>query len=377
MKLSPRISLRAISRAVIGGIACTLYLFVSAGLPATSVAATLPGQVQPPRYICPPCNHEQDLFQASAVRARGSCHVCGMELVEKPLRLDTAEGSIREGSGSFLVDSNTPDSNPLAVFYHRPENLRKDAPVVIVLPGAGRNAWRYRDTWVDPSEKYGVLVLSPHYSEKYYPEFWSYNIAGMIENVRINKERTRVSGYDINRRAETWLFSDFDRIFETAVAELGMTTATYDLFGHSAGGQVLHRYTLFAGDSKARRILAGNSGWYTVPRFDKPFPFGTGSDMLDRDGLKKAFKRELVVFLGELDNADETRGHLVRTPDVNWQGDHRLSRGKYFFAQAQERARELGTELQWQLEVVPGVGHDYPAMGKAAADYLYGDSRRP
>ncbi|WP_091506554.1 hypothetical protein [Microbulbifer yueqingensis] len=297
-----------------------------------------------------------------------------MELVEKPHAPGSEDFALHEGSGSFMLSSNTPDSNPLAVFYHHPQNLREDAPVLIVLPGAGRNAWSYRDTWVESSEMYGVLVLVPHYAETHYPEFWSYNIAGMIENVRINEERTGVVGYDINRAPQTWLFNDFDKIFNVAVQELGLGTETYDLFGHSAGGQILHRFTLFAGESKARRILAGNSGWYTAPRFDKPFPFGVGSDMLDGAGLARAFQRELVVFLGELDNANETRGHLVRTPEVNWQGDHRLSRGRYFFAQAQERARELETDLNWQLEVVPGVGHDYAAMGRAAADYLYGGS---
>ncbi|WP_237058635.1 hypothetical protein [Microbulbifer sediminum] len=344
-----------------------LSLFLGPGIEA----ATLPGGEQSPRYICPPCKHEESLFQASSVTEAGACKVCGMQLVEKPLGPGSDGLALHEGSGSFLIDSNTPDAYPLAIFYHRPENLREDAPVVIVIPGAGRNAWRYRDTWVDAAEKYGALVLVPHYSETYYPEFWNYNIAGMIDNVRINETRTRVESYDINRVPDTWLFNDFDKIFDVAVEALGLSTNAYDLFGHSAGGQVLHRFALFAGDSKARRILASNSGWYTAPRFDKPFPYGIGSDMLDRAQLKKAFSRELVVFLGELDNADESRGHLVRTPEIDWQGEHRLSRGQYFFAQAQERADELDTDLRWKLKVITGVGHDYTAMGEAAAAYLY------
>ena len=34
-------------------------------------------------------------------------------------------------------------------------------------------------------------------------------------------------------------------------------------------------------------------------------------------------------------------------------------------------ADTLGIELNWQLEVVPGVGHDLQKMSDAAAEYLY------
>ena len=31
-----------------------------------------------------------------------------------------------------------------------------------------------------------TLILSPGYSEEHYPDFWSYNLAGMITDVKVN-----------------------------------------------------------------------------------------------------------------------------------------------------------------------------------------------
>ncbi len=84
-----------------------------------------------------------------------------------------------------------------------------------------------------------------------------------------------------------------------------------------------------------------------------------------------AFGSNLVVFLGELDDENEVRGDLVRTPEVDVQGISRIARGKHFYGMAVKTATTLGIELKWKLEVVPGVGHDLQRMSDAAAEYLY------
>ena len=71
-----------------------------------------------------------------------------------------------------------------------------------------------------------------------------------------------------------------------------------------------------------------------------------------------AFGSNLVVFLGALDDENEVRGDLVRTPEVDVQGISRIARGKHFYGMAVKTATTLGIELKWRLEVVPGVGHD-------------------
>lgn len=334
--------------------------------------------------------------------------------------------TIAAGSGSFLIEGGQahPEAR-IRVFYHRPNGLDASSPVMIVIPGAGRNGDDYRDAWVEHSEKFGVLVLAPSYPERYYPGYWSYNLGGMTSQVKLRLDITldtdadmsrlaesdealdsagatqdvvghtafgmlarqmlvfdhtglisdvdvRAVGLEVNHDTEGWIFSDFDRIFELARDKLDLDADGYDLFGHSAGGQVLHRMALFWPASKARRIVAANSGWYTIPDFMIDFPYGLAGTPVDRKWLADALGERLVVFLGEMDDANETRGDLRNTPEADRQGPGRLSRGQFFFRQAEKSARQLGVEFRWNLEVVPGVGHDYRRMSAAAADYLYG-----
>ena len=50
------------------------------------------------------------------------------------------------------------------------------------------------------------------------------------------------------------------------VEDVGSREAQYDIFGHSAGGQIVHRMAIFHPDSKARRMVAANSAFYTCCR---------------------------------------------------------------------------------------------------------------
>jgi hypothetical protein len=128
---------------------------------------------------------------------------------------------------------------------------------------------------------------------------------------------------------------------------------------------------LFATEMRVRTALAANSGWYTTVERDVSFPYGLDGLLLPPEQLETALSRNLVLFLGELDNQAETRGHLRDTAEANAQGAHRLARGRHFHAVAEAESARRGLRSRWQLEIVPGVGHDYREMGAAAAEYLY------
>jgi pimeloyl-ACP methyl ester carboxylesterase len=276
------------------------------------------------------------------------------------------------GSGSFIIAGGTGrEEKIISIFYYKPATFTPGSRVLIVVPGAGRNAWDYRDAWVDAAEKHGVLILSPSYSEEHYPDFWSYNLAGMITDVKVNQSAAPTVTFNLNSNPDDWIFDDFDRIFREVKEHLELEASTYDLFGHSAGGQVIHRLALFHPDNMADRMLAANSGWYTVPTFHDEYPYGLANGTSTTEQIAKAFAAGLVIFLGELDDRNETRGDLVSTPEVNVQGISRIERGKYFYNTAMETAEELDLELNWKLEIVPGVGHDFRRMSEAAAEYLY------
>ncbi|SNT30743.1 hypothetical protein SAMN05421640_3327 [Ekhidna lutea] len=336
------------------------------------ILLTLSCQNKTEEYVCKPCDLSCDEL---TFNESGICPHCKMDLIKKSdlipeKELTINEITIQEGSGKFLIDGGLQKEKQIIIHYYRPKNLKSETQVVIVLPGAGRNGDEYRDAWIEKAEKYNVLVLSPEYSEKYYPEFWSYNLAGMISDVEINDERTTMTGFKISVNPNKWIFDDFDRIFDLIKDKLNLKTDTYDLFGHSAGGQILHRLAIFKSDNKANRILSSNSGWYTVPTDKEEFPTGLkGSYITEKEMV---FSKNLVLFLGEKDDANETRGDLRRSPEVDKQGMHRLERGTYFYNESKKIASELDYDFNWKLEIIPNVGHDYKGMSKAAADYLYG-----
>ncbi|MGX5200486.1 hypothetical protein [Aliikangiella sp. IMCC44632] len=279
---------------------------------------------------------------------------------------------LAQGSGSFEMagGKNHPEKK-IQIYYYLPSRFNHQTKVIIVLPGAGRNGWSYRDSWIEASEKYNLLVLSPSYSEESYPRFWNYNLARMLSDVEINKAKTAISSYKVVDDSNEWIYSDFDRIFEHIVASLNLDAKYYDMFGHSAGGQILHRMALFSQNNKANKILAANSGWYTIPTFSEKFPYGLSHGVTLPKDFGSVFSTKLVLFLGELDDESETRGHLVRNPQLDKQGTHRLSRGKNFYQTALNFAQKLNVPFSWKIQIVHGVGHDYKKMSKAAAKYLY------
>ncbi len=292
--------------------------------------------------------------------------------------------TVRQGSGDFALQEGIaqPD-RPIRVYYHKPASFDEHSPILLVLPGAGRNAWDYRDAWIEASETHGVLILSPSYPEELY-DFAGYHMGGVIqdlelENMEVDTEsgstRYRIADEDIRftrrHNPEQWIFGDFDLIFRRAVEATDSARNSYDLFGHSAGGQILHRLAIFSPALKVDRIVAANSGSYTLPTHDVPMPFGLGGTQLSEQDLRLAFAAKLTLLLGANDNVHETRGSMLHTPTADRQGLGRYSRGRFFYRKSKEAARLLDTGFNWRLEVVEDVGHDFRRMSQAAADFLY------
>ena len=293
---------------------------------------------------------------------------------------------IHEGTGSFSMTGGVGrEDKIIEVYYHRPAGFDGDSPILIVIPGTGRDGDAYRDAWTNASEQYDVLVLSPAYQEQDY-DFAAYHLGGTVTDLELRNlsvdEHARIYRiddddiqYDINTDPSRWLFQDFDRLFDIVASAVGSRQTGYDLFGHSAGGQILHRLAIFYPDNRANRILASNSGFYTLPRFDIRLPFGIHDTPITNESLKRSFRNKLVLFLGATDDEHEIRGSQLHTPLADQQGLGRLARGWYFYEESRKTAAALDTRFNWTIEVVPGVGHDFRLMSQAAARYLYNSGR--
>jgi len=153
------------------------------------IALHLSCKSQHENYVCPPCDMACDELTFAA---DGTCPHCNMNLIQYADEGAITDLKLTKGSGNFYVAGGKGnEENVIRVFYHLPKVVDSTTKVVVVLPGAGRNGDQYRDAWVGAAEAYNVLVLSLSYSEQYYPQFWNYNLAGMLTNVTLNNHGER------------------------------------------------------------------------------------------------------------------------------------------------------------------------------------------
>ncbi|OJJ16865.1 hypothetical protein BKI52_32730 [marine bacterium AO1-C] len=300
---------------------------------------------------------------------------------ESSLKLNAIK--LEKGSGVFLVEgAQEQQEKTIKVYYHKPKGYTTSSRVLMVIPGAGRNGDSYRDAWIETSEKYNVLILSPKFGETNY-SFEDYHMGGLIKesNLRACIKRVKNTNivtlnedrfsYRLNLNQAQWIFKDLDRIFDLVAKATKSTQTNYDLFGHSAGGQILHRLAIFSPSSKVNHIIASNAGFYTLPDFNSKMPFGIQNTGIQEKSLHKSFAKKLTLLIGALDNETETGGTLLRSATVDQQGTHRLARAHYFYKFSKAKAKEISAEFRWKIQIVPNVGHNHRKMGKQAAKLLY------
>ena len=262
---------------------------------------------------------------------------------------------IDEGAGRFLYkDPKTATGKLLPVWYYRPEKFTANTPIVFVMHGNTRNADRYRDHWRQLAEYYGLLVIAPEFSGRNFPGSWHYNLG----NIMTRRGRTPTPQRD-------WAFPIIDRIFAEVQTMTKTRRKTFSLFGHSAGGQFVHRYMTFTPAKHVDLALVANPGWYTLPVFDEPFPYGLGGTQVTKADLTRLFKSNLVLLLGDQDI--RRTSNLRQTEEADRQGDNRFERGHYYFKLAEREAGALGVPFEWRLVEVPGVGHSGSGMAGTAA----------
>lgn len=269
-----------------------------------------------------------------------------------------ASADLAAGTGSFVyVDkANNPDK-PVTVWYHRPEGTDNTVPVVFVMHGVRRNGDTYRDNWIDLADENKFLVVVPEFSKKAFPGSWRYNMGNVFYAAGGRKP------------ADEWAFTYIESIFETLRRDHKLTAEKYDIFGHSAGSQFVHRMVLFMPNARIRTAIAANAGWYTMVDPKVAMPYGLAETETDTARIRDALGTRLIVLLGEADN-DPNHRFLRRATEAMAQGAHRLERGQTFFATARKFAEGIGAPFAWELETVPGVGHSNRKMAPAAAKLL-------
>lgn len=265
---------------------------------------------------------------------------------------------IQPGEGRFRFDAD--GEPPIDVWTYRPRRHGVDGPVLIVMHGTLRNADEYRDAWIGHAERLGALLLTPEFPSDGYPSGHGYQQLNILNG----------SGTPTPQR--TWGSRRVEALFEHVADALELRTGSYYLYGHSAGGQFVHRSMLLTPSTRARLAIAANAGWYTMPDFETQYPAGLAGSHADEDQLGLALGRQVVVLLGTADN-DPQDPYLSRSDAAMRQGPHRLARGKEFFGRLQQAAEERGVALDWRLELAEGVGHSNADMAALAARLIEAD----
>jgi predicted esterase len=250
------------------------------------------------------------------------------------------------------------DDREIKVHYYIPAGKVSEMTCQVVMHGAGRNADDYLAGWKSKADEYGLIIIAPGFSGE------------LFRSEEYYGGRAVTAEGELNEPALT-IFSLIDRIFELVKETYKLKQTSYNIYGHSAGGQFTHRFMLFYDSPYVDRAVAANAGWYTFPDDTIDYPYGLRGLYPDTDKLReKYYARKLTILLG---TADTIRGKDLRqTEEADLQGLTRLARGETFFNYNKSIADRLGLAFEWSKVYVPGVGHDHTRMSPAAADLLYG-----
>jgi poly(3-hydroxybutyrate) depolymerase len=266
------------------------------------------------------------------------------------------EPAVGRGVLPFVDGSNS--DLPIEVNYYRPAAHGPEDRIVIVQHGMLRNGDDYRDFWIEAAEKHRLLIAAPTFPNDRFPQPESYNNGLVI-------------GQDGGVRArDSWLYG-IPALVLAALRAGGVTRRkTAHMFGHSAGGQFVHRLLATQDETPFDSAMASNAGWYTLPTLERRFPEGLGGIGLGEADLGRWFAFPMIIFAGDQD-IDTADPNLPAQPEALAQGPNRYSRAHFFHDFAAREAGRLSLPFNWRLVTVPGIGHDGAAMSRAAAAWWF------
>lgn len=290
--------------------------------------------------------------------------ICFITVLIISLNFANAAEDLSKGSGVYQFAETTGVNNePINIYYYRPQNWKVGDKIFVIFHGQDRgasvfiNGTKNIKGLAEDAESKNVLLICPELTKEKYPGDRYYNFGFVMTN----HYKT------LNPRSQ-WTYNVVNRIIDDVIKRTNSNKSKIILFGHSAGGQFMHRYLFFADKLKADRVIAANSGVYFMPDENVAFPRGLKNVPITDKELKRAYKKDAIILLGEND-VKRTRS-FPQTPADDKQGLNRLERGKNFYAKTVLKAQEIGVKLNWQLITVPDVGHSGIKMARRALKYI-------
>ena len=257
----------------------------------------------------------------------------------------------------YLFTNPDYPAKPVIVYLIIPSSFSENSKFIMVMHGTNRNADDYISVWRSFANEHDFICAAPEFNSTDWPHARSYNLGNMF---------TGNNGTGNLNPQKKWSFCVVKKIHDELNKNLGLKDSTYNIWGHSAGAQFVHRMLFFCPDYKIKYAIAANAGWYTAPDFTIPFPWGYSNQFLnyDEDNLDDYLNRNLIIMRG---TADTLRDHNLNTSQLSdAQGLNRFERALYFY----NKGLSINSHTRWQLIDVPDVGHDFTNMAPAAQSFL-------
>jgi hypothetical protein len=264
------------------------------------------------------------------------------------------QSRITVGPGNFqFIDNTGRADRTIRVWFYCPQTLRANSPIVFVMHGVERDAERYCRDWTPYAQQQNFLLICPGFNAEDFPTK-AYQCGNMFDEL------------DKPLPESKWTFTTIENLFDYVRKSTANSSVSYYIYGHSAGGQFVHRFVLFMPNARYKRAIAANPGWYTMPTYSAHrFPYGLRGSNLSESSLKRSFGRDFQLLLGT-DDIDSQEPELRKTRAAEEQGATRFARGQTFFKAAQGKATDLEAQFNWQLQTVPGARHSDAQMAQAA-----------
>jgi hypothetical protein len=258
------------------------------------------------------------------------------------------------GAHSLAYTDRAFPDQPLLLHSARPRRYDAGTPVLFVHHGVGRNGRDYRDYWLRLVDDIDVLAIAVEFTEAAFPEYLWYHFGNLHDGKGAPNPR------------EQWTYGIDERLF-AALRDQGLTQRQrYGLFGHSAGGQFVHRMLSFGFRDRVAVAVSANAGTYAMPDLEIAWPFGLGATELHVGTLRQLLEFPITVMTGTHDT--KTTGKFFpKGPRSMRQGATRHERAHNYVRAGHAAAATLGTSCNWTVINVPDVGHHGERMSVAAA----------
>lgn len=222
------------------------------------------------------------------------------------------------------------------------------APPLLVLHGISRNADALVRLFTPAAQQSGRTVIVPHFSERAWPSFQRPSRAARPDQALL-------------------------ALLDATGAALPDCKGRVDIFGHSGGAQLAHRFAMLYPHRVAALHLAA-AGWYCLPDETMPYPYGLapGRDRFSAVwarrcvmGLRDFLRLPACVYVGSGDIDRDPALRQNRALDAR-QGPNRAVRARTYVTALNAAAVRHGLAPRARFIELPGCDHD---VERAIADH--------